>query len=176
MAGITVRHDRDAVFTSYAWLRALLLDAGVQVSYSENGAKGNPWIESFWAPFKHENHSLLLEAETLDALRAIVDQQMRYYDRERRRSGIGNRPPLNYLESEGVAARALHSTPGQLGRSRGRIPEALPGSRPSASFRRRTCGPSPRRRARSHTPRATAPPPPGPTRLRAPSPPPGARR
>jgi transposase InsO family protein len=114
MAGITVRHDRDAVFTSYAWLRALLLDAGVQVSYSENGAKGNPWIESFWARFKHENHSLLLEAETLDTLRDIVDQQMRYYNPERRHSGIGNRPPLNYLESEGVAARALHSTPGQL--------------------------------------------------------------
>lgn len=34
-------------FTSYAWLRALLLDANVQASHSENGAKGAPWIESF---------------------------------------------------------------------------------------------------------------------------------
>jgi len=104
VAGTTIHQDQDAVFTSYAWLRALLLDAGARVSYSENGAKGNPWIESFWARFKHENHSLLLEADTMDALRDIVDQQMRYYNRERRHSGIGNQPPLNYLASEGIAA------------------------------------------------------------------------
>ena len=102
--GVIVHQDQDAVFTSYAWLQALLLDAGVRVSYSENGAKGNPWIESFWARFKTENHSLLLEAETLDELRDVIDGQMRYYNRERRHSGIGYQPPLAYLESEGIAA------------------------------------------------------------------------
>jgi SRSO17 transposase len=42
VAGTVVHQDQDAVFTSYAWLRALLLDAGARVSCSENGAKGNP--------------------------------------------------------------------------------------------------------------------------------------
>lgn len=99
-----VHSDQDSVFTSYDWLRALLLDSGARVSYSENGARDNPWIESFWARFKHENHSLFLEAATLAELGRLVDQQMRYYNRERRHSAIGNQPPLAYLESEGITA------------------------------------------------------------------------
>jgi putative transposase len=99
-----VHSDLDSVFTSYDWLEALLLDSGARVSYSENGARGNPWIESFWARFKHENHSLFLEAATLAELVRLVDQQMRYYNRERRHSAIGNQPPLAYLESQGITA------------------------------------------------------------------------
>jgi transposase InsO family protein len=99
-----VHSDPDPVFTSYDWLRTLLLDSGARVSFSENGAKDNPWIESFWARFKHENHSLFLEAATLAELCRLVDQQMRYYNRERRHSAVGNQPPLAYLESEGIAA------------------------------------------------------------------------
>ncbi len=30
---------------------------------------------------------------------------MQYYNRERRHSGVGNRPPLPYLESEGFNPR-----------------------------------------------------------------------
>lgn len=104
VAGIVIHQDQDAVFTSYAWLRALLLEAGARVSYSENGAKGNPWIESFWARFKDENQSLLLDARTLDELQAVVEQQMQYYNRERRHSGLGYQPPLAYLHTEGFAA------------------------------------------------------------------------
>jgi len=102
VAGTIVHQDRDAVFTSYAWLRALLLEAGGRVSYSENGARGNPWIESFWGRFKTENHSLLVEAETMGVLQNVTDRQMRYHNRERRHSGIGYEPPLAYLESEGI--------------------------------------------------------------------------
>ena len=104
VSGTIVHQDQDAVFTSYAWLRALLLDAGARVSYSENGAKGNPWIESFWARFKQENQSLLLDARSLDELQAVVERQMQYYNRERRHSGVGNQPPLAYLHTEGFAA------------------------------------------------------------------------
>jgi transposase InsO family protein len=104
VGGTIVQQDQDAVFTSYAWLRALLLDAGTRVSYSENGAKGNPWIGSFWARFKHENQSLLRDARSLDELQAVVKQQMRYYSRERRHSGLGYQPPLVYLHTEGFAA------------------------------------------------------------------------
>ncbi len=99
-----IHSDQDPVFTSYDWLEALLLDSGARVSYSERGAKDNPWIESFWARFKQENHSLFLEAATLAELQRLVDQQMRYYNRERRHSAVGNQPPLAYLESEGIAA------------------------------------------------------------------------
>jgi transposase InsO family protein len=60
--------------------------------------------ESFWARFKHENQSLLLDARTLDELQAVVEQQMQYYNRERRHSGLGYQPPLAYLHTEGFAA------------------------------------------------------------------------
>jgi len=104
VATTLVHSDQDSVFTSYDWLEALLLDAGARVWYSENGAKDNRWIESFWARFKHENHSLFLETPTLVELVRLVDQQMRYYNRERRHSAVGNQPPLAYLESEGITA------------------------------------------------------------------------
>lgn len=102
LAELTVHSDQDSVYTSHAWLRTLLLEDGVRVSFSENGARGNPWIESFWARFKQENASLITEAGSLFDLREVVDRQMRYYNRERRHSGVGNRPPLAYLESEGL--------------------------------------------------------------------------
>ena len=100
--GVTVHSDQDSVYTSYAWLRELLIESRARVSYSENGARGNPWIESFWARFKQENASLILEAESLSQLQDVVDSQMWYYNRERRHSGVGNQPPLAYLESEGL--------------------------------------------------------------------------
>jgi len=39
MAGRTIHHDQDSVYTSYRWLRAILLDDGMRVSYSENGGE-----------------------------------------------------------------------------------------------------------------------------------------
>jgi transposase InsO family protein len=56
-----------------------------------------------WARVKHENQSLLLDARTLDELQAAVEQQMQYYNRERRPSGLGYPPPLAYLHTEGFA-------------------------------------------------------------------------
>jgi transposase InsO family protein len=34
-----IHHDLDSVYTSYRWLRSMLLDDGLRVSYSENGAR-----------------------------------------------------------------------------------------------------------------------------------------
>lgn len=64
IAGTIIHQDQDTVFTSYPWPEVLLLESGapVPVSYSENGARGNPWIEAFWARLRAENHSVLLEA------------------------------------------------------------------------------------------------------------------
>lgn len=46
--GLIVHHDQDSVYTSYRWLRKLLIEDKVVVSYCERGAKDNPWMESFW--------------------------------------------------------------------------------------------------------------------------------
>ena len=105
MAGIVVHSDQDPVFTSYDRLRALAVDSGVRISYSERGAWENTWIESFWSRFKTENRGLFLDAKDLMDLQGLIDGQVRYYNGSRRRSSVGNRPPLAYLKSEGIGPR-----------------------------------------------------------------------
>jgi len=107
MAGIVVHSDQDPVFTSYDWLRALVVDSGVRISYSERGAWDNPWIESFWSRFKTENRGLFLDAKDLVDLRGLISRQMRYYNGSRRHSSVGNRPPMAYLKSEGIGPQDL---------------------------------------------------------------------
>lgn len=109
LAGVIVHQDQDPVFTSYDWLRALLIDAEVLVSYSENGAKGNPWIESLWGRFKVENTSLITEAETPAELRDVVGRQVAYYNRERRHSSLGYVSPLQFLRAEGRVPGSLNT-------------------------------------------------------------------
>ncbi len=58
------------------------------VSYSENGAKGNPWIESLWGRTK---------ASYLPALRTVFDERFICCNRERRHSSIGQIPPREHL-------------------------------------------------------------------------------
>jgi putative transposase len=102
VAGLVVHSDQDSVYTSYEWLRTLIVEGGVVISFSENGAKDNPWIESFWSRFKSENHSLLWEAATLAELIEVVDRQMMYYNHKRRHSSLAYQSPLEYLHQEGI--------------------------------------------------------------------------
>lgn len=47
-----IHHDKDSVYTGYRWLQAVLIDARARISFSENGAKGNTFMESFSGHFK----------------------------------------------------------------------------------------------------------------------------
>jgi transposase InsO family protein len=95
--GRIVHHDQDSVYTSYRWLRAILLEDSMRVSYSENGAKDNPWIESLWGRTKTEIGSRIAEAESLPALREVLSRRFQYYNRKRRHSSIGYVPPREHL-------------------------------------------------------------------------------
>ncbi len=92
-----MHHDQDPVFTGYAWAGRLLAD-GVRISYALRGARENPEMESFFGRFKVENNSLLLDAVTLEELTAVVAGRIQYYNRERRHSSLGGRPPLAFIE------------------------------------------------------------------------------
>nr|WP_272506069.1 IS3 family transposase [Salinibacter ruber] len=92
-----IHHDLDSVYTSYRWLRAILLGDEMRISYSEKGAKGNPWIESLWGRTKAEVGSRITEASSLPALRVVFDERFRYYNQERRHSSIGQIPPREHL-------------------------------------------------------------------------------
>jgi len=96
--GMIVHHDRDSVYTSYEWTSQLLLKDRARLSYALRGAKDNPAMESFNGRFKDENHSLLLEARSLDELVEMVDRRMTYYNTERRHSSIDYLPPATYIE------------------------------------------------------------------------------
>ena len=101
-AGMIMHHDRDPVFTSYAWTAQLLLDDAARLSYALRGAKDNPEMEAFNSRFKAEGHSLFLEAQTLIDLRAVVDMRMEYYNTERRHSSIGYLPPMTFIRQARV--------------------------------------------------------------------------
>lgn len=99
LKGVIVHHDKDSVYTSYAWLQRVLLDEHGRLSYAERGAKDNPWIESFWGRFKTENADLLLACETLTEVASVVDDRLVYYNEARRHSSLDYKRPMEVLLS-----------------------------------------------------------------------------
>jgi putative transposase len=97
--GQIVHHDQDTVFTSYRWVRQLLLKDEVRISYALRGAKDNPEMEAFNSRFKSENRSLFADAGSLEELVAVVRERMHHYNRRRRHSALGNQAPLDYVKS-----------------------------------------------------------------------------
>ena len=97
-AGMIMHHDRDSVFTGYAWTAQLLLEDELRLSYALRGAKDNTEMESFNSHFKSEGRSLFLEAQSMTELIMIVAERMEYYNSQRRHSSIGYLPPLTYIE------------------------------------------------------------------------------
>jgi len=97
LQGTILHSDKDSVYTSYRWLWRVLLEEGMRVSFSERGARGNPWIESLWGRMKTEINSRIHQARSLPALREIISDHLHYYNRSRRHSMIGNVSPLDRL-------------------------------------------------------------------------------
>jgi transposase InsO family protein len=96
--GMIIHHDRDPVFTGYAWTAQLLLEDEVRLSYALRGAKDNPEMEAFNSRFKSEGRSLFLVAQSVTELAMIVTERMEYHNTQRRHSSIGYLPPLTYIE------------------------------------------------------------------------------
>lgn len=97
MEDVIVHQDQDPVFTGYAWT-ARLLSAGTRLSYALHGPRDNPEMESYFGRFKVENRSLILDAGPLEKLAAVVGDRINYYNRVRRHSSLGDRPPLKIIE------------------------------------------------------------------------------
>ena len=74
-----------------------MIDREAKVSYSETGAKGNPWVESMWGRIKTEIGSLITEARDLAELEGIMTRHMNYYNNARRHSSIDYQTPAQYL-------------------------------------------------------------------------------
>lgn len=107
MAGGVVHTDMDSVFKSYRWLREVRYKDGCLISFSENGARHNPWIESLWSHFKTENESLLMEAQTLQEVQEVVHDRMMHYMKNRRHSSLDYMAPVAYLKREKLIPEGL---------------------------------------------------------------------
>lgn len=103
--GLILHHDQDPVYTGHGWLHEVAVKDGVRISYSENGAKGNVYMESFHGKFKTENHLLFWEQESFESLEKVVKNRIRYYNQVRRHSALGNKSPINYLKEKGIIPR-----------------------------------------------------------------------
>jgi len=100
--GMILHHDQGSAFISYAWTGKLLLKEGVRLSYALRGFKDNPEMESFFSRFKEEGRSLFFDAGSITELVALVDNQMAYYNTDRRHSSIGYVSPLTYIQRVGT--------------------------------------------------------------------------
>jgi putative transposase len=98
--GVVVHTDQDTVFRSYRWLHQLLCGDHVEVSYSEHGAKDNPWIESLWSRLKAEVGQVLFESETLQELQDVVADYVDYYRHQRRHQSLDQQIPIEVLRNQ----------------------------------------------------------------------------
>jgi putative transposase len=105
IAGGIVHHDQDGVFTGHRWLQQLVVKDKIRISYSEDGAKGNVYMESFNGRFKEENRSIFWEQEDFASLWEVVKSRVRYYNRVRRHSALGYKSPIEYLKKKGILSR-----------------------------------------------------------------------
>ena len=96
---ILIHHDRDSVYTSYDWLHRVLIRERAGISFAMNGAKDNPWIESFWGRFKTENKTLIMHADSLKELIYVIGMQMAYYNQGRRHSALGYQTPQQVVQT-----------------------------------------------------------------------------
>ena len=99
LSDILIHHDRDSVYTSYDWLHRVLITEGAGISFAMNGAKDNPWIESFWGRFKTENKTLIMNADSLAELICVTQQQMTYYNQGRRHSALSYQTPQQVVQA-----------------------------------------------------------------------------
>lgn len=98
MEGTIIHQDQDPVFRSYRWVRQILIEDKAVLSYSENGARGNGWIESLWGRISVEFTPYLQHVETIPELRKLLNDRFTYYLFQRRHSGIAYQRPVEKLK------------------------------------------------------------------------------
>lgn len=98
--GMIMHHDRGSAFISHKWCYRMLKKDRLRLSYALQGAKDNPWMESFNSRFKQEGCSLFLEAQNLAELRQIIERRMTYYNTDRRHSTLGYVAPMVFIRQQ----------------------------------------------------------------------------
>jgi hypothetical protein len=109
-----VHTDQDTVFKSYRWLHQLLRVDRVEVSYSERGARDNPWIESLWSRLKDEAGQVLYACGSLSDLQAEVNTYFQQYIHQRRHQSLNQQILINVLINQNRNGEATTQDQRQL--------------------------------------------------------------
>jgi len=102
---VVVHQDQDGVYTGHRWLWQMRIKDRVRVSYSLNGARGNPAMESFNGHFKAENRSRLWDQREMLGVVKVVESAMCYYNDIRRHASLDNMAPAVFLKEIGIEPR-----------------------------------------------------------------------
>jgi len=98
---IIIHHDQTGVYLGHRWLYQVVFKDEARVSYSEDRAKGNVYMESFNGRFKVENRIIFWEQDDFEELEKVVNDRIRYYNFIRKHSALGNKSPIKYLKEKG---------------------------------------------------------------------------
>ena len=98
LSSVIIHQDQDSVFTGYEYAGTLLND-GVTLSFTEEGFKDNPYMESCNGHFKSEYNSLFQEARNLKELKQIIRRCVRNWNHERIHSALNGRSPDEFIHS-----------------------------------------------------------------------------
>jgi len=97
--GMMLHQDQDAVYTGKKWADRILHDLDMEISYSADGAKENPMMESTIGHFKSDAFNRFYECSSMEELETVVDEQVKYWNKERMHSSIDYRTPEEFVES-----------------------------------------------------------------------------
>jgi len=100
LAQATVHTDKDSVFKSYRWLDQVLCEDSVEVSFSERGAKDNPWIESLWSRLKDEHIQLIYESYEISDVEEVINRYFHKYTTRRRHQSLNYQIPIEHLNHQ----------------------------------------------------------------------------
>ena len=95
-----IHHDKDSVYTGYRWLQVVLIREKARIFFSENGAKGNTFMESFNGHFKGENGSLFFDAANIWELARAISVQVDYHNARRRHSACLRAPACRIRDAD----------------------------------------------------------------------------
>ena len=98
---VILHQERDGVYTGHRWLHEIVVKSKTRISYSEDGARKNVYMESFNGRFKEENRILFWEQDDLESLKKVVEERFHYYNYKRKHSALENKPPMTYLKEKG---------------------------------------------------------------------------
>jgi len=95
---IIFHQDQDSVFTGYEYASSLLND-GITISFTVNGFKDNPAIESCIGHFKEEYKDQIEQARNLTEAKKIITRCIRDWNKTRIHSALKGRSPDEFIHT-----------------------------------------------------------------------------